>query len=254
MLGRLYILLVLVILPWEAFAQFPSNAAGCGNAVATAEHASRLPLRLLTTISLVESGRPDPVSGHIVAWPWTINAAGTGYFYNTKTEAIAAAMAMHAAGITSIDVGCMQISLLFHPTAFATLDEAFDPSMNAAYGARYLNALYRQTGDWLAAAAAYHSQTPELGTEYQQRVLALWRAPSRSSHLPVTQGTLPPCYDNICTGALRAILRQNHEDQERLMAIYGPSNSLVRQTRSTFVEPHLTYRMPSGPASLWAKQ
>ena len=91
-----------------------------------------------------------------------------------RPTAIAAVQALQAAGIRSIDVGCMQVNLFYHPTAFASLDEAFDPLANARYAARFLAVLYRREGTWPAAAAAYHSQTPALGAAYAQRVMAAW--------------------------------------------------------------------------------
>ncbi len=75
----------------------------------------------------------------------------------------------------SIDVGCMQVNLMYHPNAFASLDEAFDPSANAQYAARFLNALYGASGSWVQATAAYHSETPAIGADYQRRVMARWQ-------------------------------------------------------------------------------
>jgi hypothetical protein len=76
--------------------------------------------------------------------------------------------------VASIDVGCMQVNLMHHPAAFATLEEAFDPMANALYAARFLNMLFSGSGDWPAAAAAYHSQTREIGAAYKEKVLAAW--------------------------------------------------------------------------------
>ena len=61
---------------------------------------------------------------------------------------------------------------MFHPDAFASLEEAFDPWRNADYGARFLVQLRDQTGSWAAATADYHSATPELGTPYAAKVRA----------------------------------------------------------------------------------
>ncbi len=72
----------------------------------------------------------------------------------------------------SIDVGCMQISLTTHPDAFASMDQAFDPFLNADYGARFLLQLFQKTGSWPKAVEFYHSATPELGHDYGQRVYA----------------------------------------------------------------------------------
>ncbi|MBV8524138.1 MAG: lytic transglycosylase domain-containing protein, partial [Acetobacteraceae bacterium] len=146
----------------------------CRAAVRAAERASSIPEHLLAAISRVESGRRDPQTGGWNPWPWTINAEGQGFFYDTKAQAVAAVRALQAKGVQSIDVGCMQINLMHHPKAFASLEEAFDPMANAAYGARFLAQLYGQTGTWEKAAAYYHSVTPGLADEYQKRVLAVW--------------------------------------------------------------------------------
>jgi Transglycosylase SLT domain len=110
----------------------------------------------------------------VAPWPWTINAEGQGSYYDTKAQAIAAVRALQARGVQSIDVGCMQINLMHHPNAFASLDQAFDPSANATYAAHFLNDLHGQTNDWLRAAGQYHSSTPELGAAYQTQVAAAW--------------------------------------------------------------------------------
>jgi hypothetical protein len=144
----------------------------CQRAVAQAERKAGLPPRLLDAISKVESGRRDPQGG-FGAWPWTINVAGQGYFYGSKEEAIAAVKDFQAHGFDSIDVGCLQINLHHHPEAFASLEDAFDPTANASYGARFLNSLFDRLHGWTEATAAYHSLTPELGQDYARRVIAI---------------------------------------------------------------------------------
>ena len=145
-------------------------------ATAAAERATGVPDQLLTAISRVESGRIDPSTGKAEAWPWTINVEGTGHFYDTKEAAIGAVAMFQAQGARSIDVGCMQINLKQHPEAFASLSDAFDPGTNAMFAAHFLTSLFQQTGSWPHAAAAYHSQTPELGRDYQSQVLQMWAA------------------------------------------------------------------------------
>jgi len=146
----------------------------CKTAIAVAERAVGVPAGLMGAIGVVESGRRDP-TGTMSAYPWTINAEGVGSFYSSKTEAIAAVVALRAQGVRSIDVGCMKVNLMHHGTAFATLEEAFDPGANARYAATFLQRLLTQTGSWPAATAGYHSLTPELGEPYARRVLAVWR-------------------------------------------------------------------------------
>lgn len=173
-------LLLALVLPHPAPAQVPSPADMCESAIASAEYAGRLPPHLLGAIARVESGRPDPRTGRLDPWPWTINAQGTGAFFPTKADAIAAVQRLQASGVRSIDVGCLQINLMFHPNAFASLDEAFEPVANARYAARFLDELRTASKDWLQAIGDYHSQTPVLGEDYRQRVLALWRDPQLS--------------------------------------------------------------------------
>lgn len=149
----------------------------CRMAIAAAERGSAIPAHLLAAIGRVESGRRDPATGASHPWPWTVNAEGQGFFYDTKAQAVAAVRAMQERGVQSIDVGCMQVNLMHHPAAFATLEEAFDPAANALYAARFLRLLFSGTGDWPAAVAAYHSQTGGVGAVYREKVLAAWTPP-----------------------------------------------------------------------------
>ena len=152
----------------------PTPSTFCEAAIASAEAAAHLPPRLLGSIAIVESSRPDD-RGVIRPWPWTIDVQGRGQFFATKNDAIAAVAALQASGVRSVDVGCMQVNLMYHPNAFTSLDEAFDPSANARYAARFLNALYGASGSWVQATAAYHSETPAIGADYQRRVMARWQ-------------------------------------------------------------------------------
>jgi hypothetical protein len=182
---------VLLALPnpgWAGPVPLPARAQGllCRAAVAAAERNSGIPPHLLAAITRVESGRRDPVTGDWHPWPWTLDVEGEGAFYDTKAQAVAAVQAAQARGVRSIDVGCAQINLLHHPNAFASLDIALDPQANANYAAQFLKELYGQSGDWNKAAAAYHSATPEIGAEYQRKVLAVWPEETRLA------GTFPP--------------------------------------------------------------
>jgi Transglycosylase SLT domain len=153
--------------------QAPTQGLLCRAAVAAAERNNGIPPHLLAAIARVESGRRDPITGDWHPWPWTLDVEGEGAFYSTKAQAVAAVQAAQARGVRSIDVGCAQINLLHHPNAFASLDIALDPQANANYAAQFLKELYGQSGDWAKAAAAYHSATPEIGAEYQRKVLAV---------------------------------------------------------------------------------
>jgi soluble lytic murein transglycosylase-like protein len=142
----------------------------CGGAIRAAQHRHAVPPGLLYAIGQVESGRWDSLRHRVVPWPWSVQAQGQSYYFATKAEAVAWVQAAQSRGILSIDVGCMQVNLMYHPAAFQTLEAAFDPATNADYAARFLVSLHAATGDWQKAAGLYHSQTQALAIPYAQRV------------------------------------------------------------------------------------
>ncbi len=126
---------------------------------------------LLTTISNVETGYWNDTYKTKVAWPWTVNAQGKGRYFNSKSEAIAEVRKLQKQGVKSIDVGCMQINLKYHPDAFANLDEAFNPKKNVEYAANFLTRLYDRHNDWLKAASSYHSTNVKKASLYKKKVI-----------------------------------------------------------------------------------
>ncbi len=146
----------------------------CQQAGEAAEQAWSLPPGLLAAIGRMESGRYDPASRRIIAWPWTINAAGAGAAFESRAAAIDAVRSAQMRGIASIDVGCFQVNLMYHPTAFSSLEQGFDARANADYAARFLTDLHDRGGSWERAVAWYHSATPGVGDHYRDRVLADW--------------------------------------------------------------------------------
>jgi hypothetical protein len=147
-----------------------SPSALCADAIRTAELHYRLPPGLLFAISQVESGRPDVTTHRLEPWPWTVQVKDKGLYFDSKSQAIQWVRDAMARGVTSIDTGCLQVNLFFHPRAFETLDDAFDPYRNADYAARFLLQLYASASDWRQATGFYHSQTPALATPYKARV------------------------------------------------------------------------------------
>ncbi len=163
--------------PGARAAVTPVPYALCETAITSAEYSGKLPPRILHAIGQVESGRFDEAANRVRPWPWTINAEGNGAFFASKNEAIAAVKALQARGVKSVDVGCMQVNLMYHPQAFASLDEAFDPLANAIYAAKFLNQLHAPGDTWLRAIASYHSDTPALGEAYRALVMLRWQNP-----------------------------------------------------------------------------
>jgi len=146
----------------------------CEAATLRTEKKRATPRALLHSIALAESGRYDAKTRKVRAWPWTINAQGRSYYFDSKRKAIAKAEELLNAGIRSFDVGCMQINMRYHPNAFASLEDAFDPMSNVAYGAEFLKQLRKQKGSWPAAVGKYHSETKLLRNRYFGRVIRIW--------------------------------------------------------------------------------
>lgn len=164
----------------------------CRMAIKQAEAGSSVPPGLLTGIARVESGRRDPVSGKLHPWPWTINAEGRGYYFDSKAEAIAFARSLQARDVRSFDVGCLQVNVMYHPSAFQSLEDAFDPVLNARYAAQFLTELRDKTGSWETASAWYHSANPELGNPYRSQVVAAMADEAKGASQYASLPTLAP--------------------------------------------------------------
>jgi hypothetical protein len=157
--------------PAAASAWALEQSSLCAAAVRQAEERFHLPNALLMSVAKAESGRPIASPTDIRPWPWTIDADGTGIFVDSKPAAIAW-MKLMSARHSLVDVGCLQVDLHYHPNAFRSLEEAFDPVLNADYAARVLVDLYHgeASGSWDAAVGLYHSHTALLAAEYRDRV------------------------------------------------------------------------------------
>lgn len=160
-------------------AKFPANAAEfietCRTATATTEKSLRLPKRLLNAISLAETGRWHAKNREIIAWPWTVYSEGRGRYLPSKAAAIAEVKKLKAKGVKNIDVGCMQVNLHWHPNAFKSLEQAFDPAINASYAGNLLKKLRSESRSWNLAVAHYHSRTKKYNVPYKKKVLKLWQ-------------------------------------------------------------------------------
>jgi hypothetical protein len=98
-----------------------------------------------------------------------MNRAGESRYFDRREDLVAAAEGALAEGARNFDLGCFQINHRWHAGNFASLEAMVDPSENALYAARFLARLHEETGDWAAAAAAYHSRTPEHAERYRAR-------------------------------------------------------------------------------------
>jgi hypothetical protein len=188
--------LILLSALWPIACPPRAIAADCLAAAADAEQQYGIPAGLLAAIGTVESGRLDQASGRILPWPWAIDAAGASQFPHSLPAAVTALSGLERQGTQLIDVGCFQVDLTYHPDAFASLAEGFDPVANARYAARFLAGLHQRFGSWQLAVMNYHSAWPDSGAAYARRVLALWHG--QDTALPEfgmkisTPATTPP--------------------------------------------------------------
>lgn len=142
-----------------------SGGSVCDQAAFHASRATGVPVAVLRALTRAETGR----AGSGEPWPWTVNQAGKGYWFDSEGEARQFVEAQLQLGYTNLDVGCFQLNHRWHGQAFPSLNAMFDPAANARYAAAYIAQKYRNTGDWVAAAGAYHSGTPEYAGRYSAR-------------------------------------------------------------------------------------
>ncbi len=145
-----------------------SEAGICVHEVLRAQLRHSIPGNLLLAIGLQEAGMMQ--GGELTIWPWVANANGDGRYFDSRAGVESWVMSRLQDGEKSIDLGCMQINLRWHPDAFDSITEGFDPARNVDYAARLLVSLYRETGDWAVAAGRYHSGTPALQKAYLTRL------------------------------------------------------------------------------------
>ena len=216
-------MLLLQLAP-SAHAQSPCEDAG-----RIAERQYDLPSGLLSAIGRVESGRWDPALRRTVPWPWAIDVAGSPQLLASKQQAVQETTALRGGGARNIDVGCFQISLLHHPTAFTDLDQAFDPAANADYAARFLTELHGRYGNWQDAVAAYHSATAAIGDPYRQAVYAKWTGAPEGASVPLAPRNVEPVTIYSIGGAtIRVWTPGPPGAQAALIAVNGGGTPLPR--------------------------
>lgn len=170
----------------------------CARYVAEAERLLGVPAHLLSAISKAESGRHNKAQRAVFAWPWTVMAEGRGRYLPSHQAAVEEVRMLKAKGVRNIDVGCMQINLMYHPKAFDNLEQAFEPAYNVAYSAKFLTDLHRELDSWEAAVGRYHSATPKYNLRYRTKIMGIWREEQSTAsrddsedYHPLRQATRP---------------------------------------------------------------
>ena len=137
----------------------------CRAAAETAAAASDVPLSVLIAITQTETGRGR--GGETRPWPWTVNMEGDGHWFDNRDAALAYVFENYNRGARSFDIGCFQINFRWHGQNFDSIEDMFDPQANATYAANFLSDLHAETGDWSAAAGAFHSRTEAQAAGYR---------------------------------------------------------------------------------------
>lgn len=165
---KLLILFSLILVP---LAVSSKNVSGCQIYTEKYNKIYRLPNKLLTSISLVESGM---VKGKTInSWPWSLNINGKSkYFDNKKDTLIFLKKSLQKN--RNIDVGCMQINYKFHGHNFNNLDHILNPEENVKYAAKFLKKLFKRHKSWNEAISRYHSSEPIRKKRYLTKVKNFW--------------------------------------------------------------------------------
>lgn len=165
MLSSLLRLALLTLFCGPAFASNP--AALCDQAAQVAAQQTGVPLVVMQALTRAETGRGG--GGQLEPWPWAVNQAGQGHWFDSAAEAEQFVEAQLQFGYSNLDVGCFQLNHRWHSQGFASLSAMFQPQENALYAAQYIAEKYQETGDWVLAAGAYHSGTVAHAEKYSAR-------------------------------------------------------------------------------------
>ena len=144
------------------------DAEICERAIAGGARAVGVPQEVLHAISLTETGRPD--GGRLRPWPWAINREGQGHWFKSRDEALRLrpgerrrrpAAASTSAASRSTTTGTA--------TNFPSLEAMFDPDVGADLRRALPEEPLPRARQLVAAAGAYHSQTPARAGVYRAR-------------------------------------------------------------------------------------
>jgi hypothetical protein len=182
-------LLRVCLLVCTALQAAPAAANPCDEAARAAARATGVPLDVLMAVSRTETGRTR--DGVFTPWPWTVNVAGRGAWFDGPGGAVAAIGRARAAGTRNIDIGCFQINFHWHGAQFRNTTEMLDPAANARYAADFLSRLHAEFGTWEGAVGAFHSRTPRHRDRYLERYRRIHAAVRPGQEVPPPAPLLP---------------------------------------------------------------
>lgn len=175
-----------LFLSWLLLVPFPvlafSHSQACDSAALRAASDYGIPPQIMLAITRVETGRQ--IGGELRPWPWAVNQDGKSHWFENSRDATDFAQTAAADGQTNLDLGCFQLNLRWHGEFFTSIDQMFDPDLNADHAARFLVENHERQGNWVDAVAAYHSTTPEHAKAYIEKVEAVLQGLSDPGPMP----------------------------------------------------------------------
>ena len=158
------------------FFSFDSNALSekkCATSIESVEKKYKIPHKLLSAISLTETGRT--VDGAFVSWPWSLNVSGKSFIFDSQENTKNFLQEKIDNKVNNIDIGCMQINYKYHKKSFEDLNSFLDPDKNVEWAAKFLVSLYNKHKSWNIAISRYHSSNPVRMKKYLLKVHKNWK-------------------------------------------------------------------------------
>ena len=131
---------------------------------------------LLYSVALTESAfstQAQVVAPH----PWTLRTSKTAYYLKDEEDTIRQLKQLESDGVTSIDVGLMQVNLRWHRKRVKDSADLVKPAKNLEVGSLILlEALKKYPNDEYKALGYYHSPSDaERGLNYASRVMNTYK-------------------------------------------------------------------------------
>ena len=156
-----------------------TGAAEVPNGYVALAQAEQVPADILYAVACAEAGRRMP-DGRMRPWPWSLNVAGEGRYFDTRIAAYHALTEVLAQS-SNVDVGLGQINWHWHRERFRDAWHALDPYENLKAAARLLRELFERCkcDDWWIAVEHYHAPSDTEGAEgrrarYRKAVERCW--------------------------------------------------------------------------------
>lgn len=163
-------LLSVLALLWPAQAQARDDPAHiCDRAASLVASETIVPLEVLRATT--RTGTGHGASGGLDMWPWSVNMPGRSIWFDTQEQARIYVFRHFKRGVRSFDVGCFQVNYSRYGHTFASIEDMFDPVLNARSAAKHLGQLHEIHGDWPKAVSAYKTRTHSYSKRYLQQVI-----------------------------------------------------------------------------------